>query len=164
MKFLPSKVFSFVMAMAVMIAAPALANHHEHHHGDHTEQSKSAPQAALSPASKEYEAAMQKMHTEMAIPYLNSVELDFVRGMIPHHQGAIDQAQILLKYSKNGMLRRLAGGIIATQKREIRFMKYWLEQHAKGVESGDMPIWLKETPEPQAGDVNGGTEPGTGKN
>lgn len=104
---------------------------------------------ALSAASKEYEAAMQKMHKDMSLPYTNDVDVDFVRGMIPHHQGAIEQAQILLKHSKNPRLRRLAGGIIAAQKREIRFMKYWLEEHQKGVESGNMPNWLKSTPDPK---------------
>lgn len=136
-------------------ASPVFANHvaghaeaapaHEHNHAP---AAAGGPEksAALSEASKAYEEAMQKMHKDMALPYTNDVDVDFVRGMIPHHQGAIEQAETLLKYSKNPRLRLLAGGIIAAQKREIKFMKYWLEQHEKGIESNDMPVWLKSNP------------------
>ena len=136
-------------------ANPAFANHiaghteaapvHEHTH-DPAAAGGPEKSASLSEASKAFAEAMQKMHREMAIPYVNDVDVDFVRGMIPHHQGAIEQAQTLLKYSKNPRLRLLAGGIIATQKREIKFMKYWLEQHEKGIVSNDMPVWLKSNP------------------
>jgi uncharacterized protein (DUF305 family) len=102
----------------------------------------------LTDASKEYEAAMTKMHKDMSIPYSNDVDMDFVRGMIPHHQGAIDQGKILLKYSKNPRLRRLAGGIIAAQRREILFMQKWIEAREKGSEM-EMPEWLKNTQVPE---------------
>lgn len=90
---------------------------------------------------------MQRMHKAMSIPYTNDVDLDFVRGMIPHHQGAIEQAEILLKYSKNPRLRRLAGGIIATQRREIRFMLKWLNERETGKETGEMPSWMRTAPQ-----------------
>jgi Domain of unknown function (DUF305) len=114
---------------------------------DHSQHAApAAAQGELTEASKAYEEAMQKMHKDMSVPYTGDVDLDFVRGMMPHHQGAIDQAQVLLKFSKNLRLRRLAGGIIAAQRREINFMKHWLEEHEKGVESTDMPEWMKNAP------------------
>ncbi len=123
------------------------AQGHEHHEPGKAEalNAGSAPQA-LSEASKAYEAAMQKMHKDMAIPYANDVDVDFVRGMIPHHQGAIDQADVLLKHSKDLRLRRLALGIIAAQKREIRFMVKWLKERNQGIQSSEMPDWLKAEP------------------
>lgn len=144
------------LALWTVHAASALADHkpghghhdagqHDHHHEPSAQQNH-PPTQALTGASKAYDEAMQKMHKDMAIPYTGDVDLDFVRGMIPHHQGAIEQAEVLLKYSKNPRLRLLAGGIIAAQKREIRFMKYWLEQHQKGIESKDMPVWLRSNP------------------
>lgn len=102
--------------------------------------------APTTDASKAYEAAAQTMHKDMSSEYTNDVDVDFVRGMIPHHQGAIDQAEILLKYSKNLRLRRLAGGIIASQRREIRFMEKWLKDREQGIESKDMPAWLSKNP------------------
>lgn len=128
-------------------------DHAAHNHAAHNHAAHAAPaaQPELSEASKAYEEAMQKMHRDMTVPYANDVDVDFVRGMIPHHQGAIDQAQVLLKYSKNPRLRRLAGGIIAAQKREILFMKKWLEAREKGVENDDVPDWLKNSPLPEEG-------------
>lgn len=143
------------------VAGPAFADHHEPSGAgsseDHTQHQAAGASGGpgskpeLSEASKAYDAAMQKMHKDMMVPYTNDVDIDFVRGMIPHHQGAIEQAEVLLKYSKNPRLRRLAGGIIAAQKREIRFMQKWLEENANGVDTGDMPDWLKTTPLPGAG-------------
>lgn len=138
------------VACAALIAAaaagPSLA-------GDASPADHSQHQAAgkaggeeLSEASKAYEAVLQKMHKDMSLGYTNDVDEDFVRGMIPHNKGAIEQAEVLLKYSKNPRLRRLAGGIIAAQRREIYFMQHWLEAHGKGVETGEMPDWLKTAP------------------
>jgi hypothetical protein len=138
---------------AIASAGAARADHHDNGHqghGGHTAAGSPAAGAAngetLSEASKAYEEAMQRMHKKMSAPYTNDVDVDFVRGMIPHHQGAIEQAEVLLKYSKNPRLRRLAGGIIASQRREIRFMENWLKEHGKGAESADMPDWLKNNP------------------
>ncbi|MEL7048759.1 MAG: DUF305 domain-containing protein [Pseudomonadota bacterium] len=106
-----------------------------------------AASKGLSDVSKSLDEAMHKMHRKMALPYANDVDLDFVRGMIPHHQGAIDQSEIFLANSKNLRLRRLAGGIVRAQTREIVFMRKWLKEYEKGVETGEMPDWLASTPE-----------------
>ncbi|MGE0699629.1 MAG: DUF305 domain-containing protein [Hyphomicrobiaceae bacterium] len=134
------------LSTAVALAQKAADPAHQHH--DHATKAAGIPAAGapLSEASKAYEAAAQKMHKDMSSEYTNDVDVDFVRGMIPHHQGAIDQAEILLKYSKNLRLRRLAGGIIASQRREIRFMQKWLKERESGIESKDMPAWLKANP------------------
>ncbi len=124
----------------------------DHQHAQQGPQS-AAPLAGLpkagpptTEAAKAYAAAAQKMHTDMSSDYTNDVDVDFVRGMIPHHQGAIDQAEILLKYSTNPRLRRLAGGIIASQRREIRFMEKWLKARQQGIEEKAMPAWLRNNP------------------
>ncbi len=123
-------------------------------HQGHQQNAPAAAQATGLPkvgppttdAAKAYEAAAQKMHKDMASDYTNDVDVDFVRGMIPHHQGAIDQAEILLKHSTNPRLRRLAGGIIASQRREIRFMEKWLKARAQGITETAMPAWLRNNP------------------
>lgn len=135
---------------AGLAATPALSQKaadpaHQHHAAP---VQKGLPKAGqpTTEASKAYEAAAQKMHKDMSSEYTNDVDVDFVRGMIPHHQGAIDQAEILLKHSKNLRLRRLAGGIIASQRREIRFMEKWLKAREAGVEEQSMPAWLRNNP------------------
>jgi uncharacterized protein (DUF305 family) len=41
-------------------------------------------------SSQCYLHASERMHDGMALSFECSVAVDFVRGMIPHHQGAID--------------------------------------------------------------------------
>ena len=74
---------------------------------------------------------MNTMHQGMMIPYVNDADIDFVQGMIPHHQGAIDMAKVQLKYGKDPELRKLSEGIIAAQEKEIAQMKQWLMDHPR---------------------------------
>jgi hypothetical protein len=67
----------------------------------------------------ENEATMNRMMADMNIKPTDDVDRDFVAMMVPHHQGAIDMAKILLRYGHNEQLRRLAQEIIVTQQQEI---------------------------------------------
>jgi len=74
-------------------------------------------------------ASMKKMHMAMeAIKPSGESDLDFVRLMLPHHQGAIDMAKSQLLYGKDPQMRRLAQEIITDQQLEIELMHRWLKQ------------------------------------
>jgi uncharacterized protein (DUF305 family) len=81
--------------------------------------------AAAGAAEEAYRAASAKMHGAMAIKYTGDPDKDFVAGMIPHHQGAIDMAQVELKFGKDPALRKMAEAVIRDQTREIAEMKAW---------------------------------------
>jgi uncharacterized protein (DUF305 family) len=57
-------------------------------------------------------------------------ELDkaFLLGMIPHHQGAVDMAKLVLENAKHEEIRQMAKDIIETQQREIDMMKQWQQE------------------------------------
>jgi uncharacterized protein (DUF305 family) len=84
---------------------------------------------AQSPSTEAYKAAMDKMHKDMMIEYSGNADVDFVRGMIPHHQGAIDMAKVELANGKDPELRKLAEAVIAAQEAEIKQMRDWLVAH-----------------------------------
>lgn len=54
-------------------------------------------------------------------------EADFVLGMIPHHQEAVDVARIVLERSERAEVRALAQAIIAAQEAEIAMLRAWAD-------------------------------------
>ena len=79
----------------------------------------------------DFKKAHAKMMRDMEIKYSNKPDVDFVRGMIPHHQGAIDMAKVQLAHGKDPAIRAMAEKIIADQEKEIGQMQEWLKKNAK---------------------------------
>ena len=74
-------------------------------------------------------AAMDRMHGPMMSGIADpDPDAAFVRGMIPHHQGAIDMAETVLKFGRDPQNQHFAREIIDTQTREIAEMRAWLHQ------------------------------------
>ncbi|ASW02691.1 CopM family metallochaperone [Paraburkholderia aromaticivorans] len=80
-------------------------------------------------STRAFKAADDKMMQDMSADYTGDADKDFVAHMIPHHQGAIEMAQVELKYGKDPELKRLAKNIIKAQHDEIAFMKKWQAGH-----------------------------------
>lgn len=81
------------------------------------------------PATTAYREAMADMHANMEVAYTGNADADFMRGMIPHHQGAIDMARIVLEHGSDPEVRTLAEEVIAAQEAEIEMMEGWLAEN-----------------------------------
>ena len=72
---------------------------------------------------------MNAMHGPMMEGVMaNDPDMAFVRGMIPHHQGAIDMAKIVQQYGDDPETREWAARIIEAQEGEIAEMQAWLDR------------------------------------
>ena len=86
-----------------------------------------APQAA----KDYYGEAMKAMHHAMMIDYSGDADVDYVRGMIAHHQGAVDMASIWLSGGSDPELKLLANAIYDSQTYEIAWMRDWLSDRSR---------------------------------
>ena len=97
-------------------------------HGGHGSHAAAPASQADTPATKAYREANAKMHKEMDIRFTNDADADFIRAMIPHHQGAIDMAKVVLQHGKDEQTKKLAADVIREQEREIAEMREWLKK------------------------------------
>jgi uncharacterized protein (DUF305 family) len=114
-------VVSIIVAMSPT-AGPSVAQTRSH---------QAAPFAITSdvPFDRLMAQAMDRMHEEMMAPKPSGdPDRDFLRMMIPHHQGAIDMAKIVLLHTKDVRIRNLAQSIITEQQYEINLMNNLLRQ------------------------------------
>jgi uncharacterized protein (DUF305 family) len=104
--------FKVLLAAFIFVATPAIA------FANHATNAKDA-----------FQEVSEGMMHHMSAPLTGDADKDFVMMMIPHHQGAIDMANIELKYGKDETLRAMAKAIVDAQEKEIKEMKDWQAGH-----------------------------------
>lgn len=86
-----------------------------------------------------YTDAMMSMHENMAMESTGNADADFVIGMIPHHQAAVDMAEIVLEHGSDPEIRKLAEEVISAQQKEIEVMEAWLKKNGYEMPTAGMP-------------------------
>lgn len=120
------KTLSTILAIT-LLAVPLTARAED----PHAMHDMKAMAAETSEAAKAFAEVNMKMHKDMTMEFTGNPDVDFAHGMIPHHQGAIDMAKVVLKYGKDPEMKKLAEDIIKAQDAEIAFMKDWLAKQPK---------------------------------
>lgn len=108
----------FVISFFMLVSVSSYAEEHKHH----MTEPKFNPE--FTKFMNEMNAGMEKMMKDMHSPgYTGNPDVDFLTMMIPHHEGAIEMARLVLIYGTDPLVRKLAEDIIATQRVEIETMK-----------------------------------------
>ncbi|MFC4870328.1 DUF305 domain-containing protein [Negadavirga shengliensis] len=82
----------------------------------------------------EMEAARVKMMEDMnAVTMTMDPDVDFANMMIPHHQGSIDMANILLKFGEHPEALELARGAMEADQESQNRLRQFLEEHGDPV-------------------------------
>jgi uncharacterized protein (DUF305 family) len=115
------RVLITTLVFACAFRAAVVSAQHEH---DTVVPQTGARPAVAQPFVRQMDAGMKKMMEDMHAPgYSGNPDVDFLAMMIPHHEGAVEMARLVLIYGKDPLTRRLAEEIIASQTAEIAAMK-----------------------------------------
>jgi hypothetical protein len=108
-------------------------------HAHHAAHDMVHPGGASGRFAREMDVGMAKMMADMHAPgYGGNPDIDFLAMMIPHHEGAVEMARLLLIHGSDPVTRKLGEDIIASQQVEIEGMRRRLEQLRRG-ESQNRP-------------------------
>ncbi len=117
-----------------LAGAPSSARHSHSHH----DTSVTPADPFATEMHGHMEAMVRAMH---AVPASGDPDRDFLAMMIPHHQGALDMARLVLLHGRDPLTRQLAEDIIASQQAEIGSMQERLArlQAGEGPEADGFP-------------------------
>ena len=110
--FRPARITLSFAAMLLASTAPALAQ----------------DVRIVQPGAPGQQPAVLTQDEAIALARVNYLpaDIDFMQGMIVHHQQAVEMASLVADRTNNETIVAIAGRIDASQQDEIRFMREWL--------------------------------------
>lgn len=78
--------------------------------------------------------------TRAKLPPTSRKDVEFMQGMIMHHEQAVEMVDLIESRTQNKNLRLLGARIANSQLDEIKFMKRWLEMRGESIEHKMPPM------------------------
>lgn len=117
---------AIVVVALIGVAVFALTRKADNNTGTNGTDTSNNSQTNESATYKQYAALKDEEYDRM-----------FLAGMIAHHQGAVDMAQLALNQAKHSELKAMAQNIIKAQDKEIIDMTSWQQQWGYPASSGE---------------------------
>jgi len=102
-------------ALTAFFAAPA-----------RTQQKDSSPPVVVQPGAPGKPSKTLPLSTKGTLPPRSQSDVEFMQGMIMHHQQAVEMTALIASHTGNKDLRSLGARINSSQSDEIKFMQRWL--------------------------------------
>ena len=99
---------------------------------------KSEPQSVDKSQMMYSEGSMDHMVAMLRDKEGDEFDKEFIRQMIPHHEGAIEMAELIDARAKHEEVKTLGRDIIAAQTSEIERMKAWYADWGYGAYDSSM--------------------------
>ena len=99
---------------------------------------KSEPQSVDKSQMMYSEGSMDHMVAMLRDKEGDDFDKEFIRQMIPHHEGAIEMAELIDARAKHEEVKTLGRDIIAAQTSEIERMKAWYADWGYGAYDSSM--------------------------
>jgi len=90
------------------------------------QQSAPAPPVVVQPGAPGKPTKTLPPSTKGTLPPRSSADVEFMLGMIMHHQQAVEMTALIPSHTENKNLRSLGARISSSQSDEIKFMQRWL--------------------------------------
>lgn len=138
-----SLIVVFGLLLLGTVPSPAIA--HEvggHYPSSHSSETPGKISHNSTSFAKAMELGMEKMMADMhQLGLTGNPDVDFLAMMIPHHEGAVEMARLVLIYGQDPLVRQLAGEIIAAQQVEVAAMQARLStlQQGTNLKPGSFP-------------------------
>jgi uncharacterized protein (DUF305 family) len=102
-------------ALSGFLSFPALA-----------QQKNSSSPAVVQPGAPGQPTKTLPSSTKGTVPPRSPADVEFMQGMIMHHQQAVEMTALIPSHTENKNLHSLGAKISSSQSSEIRFMQSWL--------------------------------------